>query len=411
MMETKIKSSYENRMVAILVFGFGLIMLYRFSVPNLAPFFMEELNMNNTQLGMVMSFFSFAWAFAGVIGGSLSDSISRKKILLAAFVLVAGVFSFLTGFAQTFVILLVIRFIMGLFCGPVFAIAQLFCLAQSSIKRRGLNMGLIGVSSVGLLGNLIGPVALVAICQIVGWRATFNLTLIPGIVAAWLIFQFLMEPDTTKIEGAEAKVKKHSLKESFVVLKNRNIQTSMIFSVFIIMWNVGMLTFTPVYLVSVRGFSPTEMSYVMAIQGLGMIVWGMLTPALSDRIGRKPVLIFFSLVGVLSVIGILLAPSFLLIGILVFFGFSAGGAFGIYQAAIAGESVDVKYYSFAVGSITLTGELIGGFVGLLIAGMLADAFGLHAALIFTGGSIVVAGFIALRYYETAPLVLAKRAKQ
>jgi len=305
--------------------------------------------------------------------------------------------------------LLIIRFVLGLFSGPVFPIAQLFCMAQSSLKRRGLNMGLIGATSVGLIGNLIGPVALIAICQLLGWRMTFNLTLIPGVIAAWLIFQFLKEPVLAGPGGGETSAQKHSLKESLVILKNRNIQTSLIFSVFIIIWNVGTLTFAPVYLVSVRGFSPTEMSYMMALQGLGTIVWGMLTPALSDRIGRKPVLVFFSLLGFLSATGLLFAPSFLTIGILVFVGSSAVGAFGIYQSAIAGESVDMKYYSFAVGSISMTGELIGGFVGLMVAGVLADAYGLHAALIFAGLGAVGAGLVALRYYETAPLVLAKRA--
>ena len=182
----------------------------------------------------------------------------------------------------------------------------------------------------------------------------------------------------------------------------------MIFSVFIITWCVGTLTFAPVYLVNVKGFTPTEMSYIMAVLGIGAVVWGMVIPGLSDRFGRKPMLIIFSLLSVFSSFGFLLASSFASISVLAFIGWCGSGVFGIYQAAISGESVDVKYFSTAVAVIIMIGEVFGAFIGMTLAGAMADLYGLYAALIFSGCCAVVAGLVAFAYYETAPLALARR---
>jgi hypothetical protein len=44
----------------------------------------------------------------------------------------------------------------------------------------------------------------------------------------------------------------------------------------------------------------------------------------------------------------------------------------------------------------------------LIAGVLADAYGLVSTMWLCGGCMVVATVIGFGYYETAPVVLAKR---
>jgi len=415
----KIKAfwSYENKMVAVCMLCFGLAMFDRFAITNLSPFIMKDLDITNAKLGELMSVFALSWAFSGLIGSLLSDVIFHKKRVLVIVVLLFSVFSFMTGMARSFAMLAVIRFVMGMFEGPIFPVAQAFSLAQSSPKRRGLNMGLISTTSMGLIANLAGPIVLVALCEAFGWRSTFFLTLIPGLIVSWLIFKVLKEPDMTNIEGISHRA--HSLKaatntfgasikESLIIFRNRNVRTSMIFSSFIISWNVGTLTFAPVYLVSVKGFNPTEMSFIMAAFGAGAVVWGMLVPGLSDRFGRKPIIIIFSALSIVSPLGLILSPSAIIISICVFVGWSGSGVFALYQAAILGESIDPKYASTAMASVQMTGEIGGCVIGVAVAGILADAYGLQASMIFTACCMVVATLVAFAYYETAPIVLAKR---
>ena len=408
-MKNKRLLSYENQMVIICMLCTGFAMFDRFALANLSPFVIEDIPMNNAQLGQTMAVMGLAWAISGYIGSIYSDMTVNKKRFLGIVVLTSSVFSFITGLATTFVMIIVLRFIIGLFEGPVYPLAQSFSFAQSSIKRRGFNMGLITTTSMGILANILGPILLIAIAASFGWRNAFFFTLVPGLITALLVFKVLREPDMTKIEGAKATETKPTFREGLAIYKNRNVRTSMIIGSFIVIWNVGTLTFAPIYLVNVRGFDPTFMSYIMAVFGLGAVVWGMLVPGISDRIGRKPAVIIFSLLSIVSPLGLLLAHDPIIIGICIFIGWSGSGNFALFQAAIIGESIDTKYTSTAISSVQVVQEIGGGVVGVAVAGILADMYGLQAAFIFGAGSLVVAALVALSYYETAPLVLARRA--
>jgi predicted MFS family arabinose efflux permease len=110
----------------------------------------------------------------------------------------------------------------------------------------------------------------------------------------------------------------------------------------------------------------------------------------------------------LSPIGLLLCSSHIILGLCVFLGWSGSGVFALYQAAIIGESVDTKYASTAIASVQMIGEIGGSVIGVAVAGILADIYGLQTSFFFTACCMVAATFVAISYYETAPLVLARR---
>jgi len=400
--------SYENQMVAICMLCFGFVMFDRFTIATLATFIMPDLQLSDAELGFAMSAFALSWGIAGLVGSMLSDMIASKKRILVICVIAFSVCSLLTGMAAGFIMLIIIRFVIGAFSGPVFPIAQSFVLAQSSPHRRGRNMGLVGTTSMGLISMLAGPLILVALAQALGWRPTFYLTLIPGLIIAFLIFKILKEPDMTKVAGVKSKAEKPTLKESLIAFRNRNVVTAILFSSFILCWNVSTLTFAPVYLVTKKGFSATDMSYIMAVIGLGAVVWGVVVPSLSDRFGRKPVIIIFTLLTLVSSAGLIMATSPILIGVCVFAGWGGSGVIPLYQATVIGESVDGKYASTVMSAVQMTGEIGGCVIGVAVAGLLAGAYGLQVALIFAACCLVVAAVIAFGFYETAPRVLERR---
>ncbi|MDR2914399.1 MAG: MFS transporter [Tannerella sp.] len=408
---------YENWMVMILMCTFGFVMFDRFAIATLAPF-MGDIGMGPEKLGFVMSAFALSWGVAGYIGAAIADITANKKRVLWISVLCFSICSFLTGLAQNFAMLVGIRLLMGLFEGPVMPVQQAFTLAQSTPSRRGFNMGLVTTTSVGLISSLLGPIILVALYKTIGWRPTFFMTLIPGLIIAFLIYKVLKEPDMTKVEGSVSKADKISFRDSLTILKNRNVITSLFYSVFIITWYVSMLTFTPLYLMNVKlaaltasdpDAAATIMSLIMAAFGAGAIIWGMVVPAWSDKIGRKPMTILFSLLAaVIAPIGFIYFDSPWALAACAFFGWCGTGVFPLYLVAIPGESVDPKYATSAIGAVQLAGEILGGVIGVAIAGMLGGKFGLDASLIFSACCMGVAFLVAFGYYESAPLVVAKR---
>jgi len=297
-------------------------------------------------------------------------------------------------------------------------VQQAFALAQSTPSRRGFNMGLITTTSVGLISSLLGPIIIIALYKVIGWRSTFFMTLLPGVIIAFLIYKVLKEPDMTKVAGSVSKADKVTFRDSLVILKNRNVIVSLIYSIFIISWYVSMLTFTPLYLMNVKlsalaaenqGAAATVMSLIMAAFGAGAIIWGMVVPAWSDRVGRKPMAILFSLLAaIIAPVGFLVFDAPWALAVCAFFGWCGAGVFPLYLVAIPAESVDPKYATSAIGVVQLVGEIVGGVIGVAVAGMLGGMFGLDASLIFCACCMGVAFLVAFGYYESAPLVVARR---
>ena len=133
------------------------------------------------------------------------------------------------------------------------------------------------------------------------------------------------------------------------------------------------LTFYPSYLLRV-GYTPTEMSELMSVMGAGGLIGAILVPFLSDRFGRRRLMIAGALVGTLSP-GALLLPHgpFPMTFIAVLLGSLAGGTFPLFLSIIPSESVEPPDLSAAIGRIQGIGEIVGGVAAPVIAGMAADS--------------------------------------
>jgi MFS family permease len=394
-------------MVIILCLAFGFVMFDRFALSYLFPFVAKDLHLSNTQIGLILSAFSFAWALSGMFSSYLSDMKGGKKKFLAFSILLFSLLSFTTGLAGGFVGLLIIRVVIGAFEGPVLPLAQTFMLAGSTPSRRGFNMGVMQTSAVGVISSMIGPVLLVAMATAFTWRKTFYLTAIPGLIVLFLVAKFLKEPNVAPVETAHQSKEKVKLSDVF---KNRNVIVSLIFGPFILCWYVVLLSFAPLYLTTVKGLTPGAMSIIMSALGVGAVVWGIIVPMLSDRLGRKPIIIIFSLLSVCAPLGVILVPSgnTMLMALCAFVGWCGSGVYPLFMSTVPGESVNRQFASTAISSIQGFGEIVGAVCGVLIAGVLADAYGLVSTMWLCGGCMVVATVIGFGYYETAPVVLAKR---
>ncbi len=411
--ETKGFWTYENKMVLTLCLAFGFVMFDRFALANLSVYVLPDLNMNNAQLGMATSAFAFSWAIVGLFGSWFADSKGSRKALLAGIVLVFSICSLLTGLATGFIMLVFIRLIMGASEGPVMPVSQSFIIPQSTPSRRGLNMGLMQVVAVGLISSMLGPIIQVALAKSIGWRWTFVVTVVPGIIISIMIAKILINPETREEAERRAAAEGKAREKAKIseVLGKRNIVLSIIGTIFLLCWYICMLTYTPGYLVNVKGLDPSYMSYVMSAFGLGAIFWGIVVPGLSDKVGRKPMVLIAAALGVFASIGILYAPSNLfLLMLIAFVGWGGVGVCALMQSTIPAESGDPRFVATIIGANQLTGELLGASGGAILLGILADQYGLHAAIWGCAISMAIALVVAIFYKESAPMVLERRAK-
>lgn len=196
--------SYENTVMVLLALAFGFVFFDRLSLNFLAPFVVPELNLTNTQFGALAAALGLTWAVSGYVVGALSDYLGNRKLLLVAAIIVFSACSVISGLANSFLMLLGARMIMGIAEGPVLPIAQSIMVAESSEHRRGFNMGVIQNFATSILNGFVAPLALVAIGSAYGWRNAFFLAGVPGFIIAVLIMLLIKEPQAAA-DGRRAK--------------------------------------------------------------------------------------------------------------------------------------------------------------------------------------------------------------
>ena len=391
--------TYENALVAILGVTFGVVFMDRLAVNYLAPFIVRDLKLTATQVGLVSSALSITWALTNIGAGRLSDLMGRRKPLLIVAVIVFSCCSFVSGLATSFAVLIGARLFMGMAEGPVPPMVLTLMAETSSPKRIGLNTGLIINGCLSLFASVLGPILLIALAQALNWRAAFWIAAIPGLVMALLIARFVRErrpaPPAAKPGAAAAP------SEGFLrVIARRNIILCTLIACFTMATLMINTAFSTLYLVDVRHIPPTQVSFLLSAQGLAQMA-SFVVAALSDRIGRKPAVIIFSLLGLAGPLGVLFfhGPLWGLAGFLVVGGL-AQGVTAVLFIAIPAETVPMRQLGTVSGFIPGMGELIGSVLGPAIAGWAADLTSLAAPFLIMAGCSLAGGLLAFGLKET-----------
>ncbi len=225
---TKPDKRYQWLLIGMLSANFGVVFFDRNAFSFLAPFIQPDLKLTNTQIGLIAAAFSFAWAIAGLFMGSLSDRIGRRKLILVIATIVFSTASVLSGFAQTFIMLLGARMLMGIAEGGIMPITQTLIAAEVDPDKRGLAHGITQNFGANLLANFLGPIVIIAIANAVGWRNAFWLVSVPGFIMALLIALYIREP--THLDAHD----KPTFAQARGLLADRTIVVCIFLSIFLV---------------------------------------------------------------------------------------------------------------------------------------------------------------------------------
>lgn len=402
---------YENWLVVIFAFLSGVVMLDRTAPAYLFPVIVPDLGLQMWQVGAITSALSISWAVSGWALGSISDYKGRRPILLPA-VFILSVLSWLTGVASSFIQMVAARATMGLAEGPVPPVTMAVMAEESTPTRRAFNMG--AMSAMGpLLALAVGPILTTQLATSVGWRWSFFIIGIPGIILGLILWKFLKEPGSVLARRmAKAKGEDATLKIKYGdVLKYRNVWVASIFAVLKFNYVFVFGAFGMLYLTNVQKMEMMQAGMAMAGMGLGGSVGIVLLPALSDFVGRKPVIAASSLVAGLSLIAFASVGSdFGLLFTFLFLGGISYGMINLGSGTVPAESVPFHFSATAVAIPITIGEILGSTLMPMVAGGLADVYGLSITMYVAAIGAIAAAFISLLFTETAPRVLERRAR-
>jgi ACS family hexuronate transporter-like MFS transporter len=398
-------SRSEHIVVGVLCVVVGVANVEIFGISYLTPFLKSGLSLSNEQIGLLLSVFWITFAASSYLSGSAADKHISPKILLQIALPLFAVGSIASGLTSSFAMLLVARILMGLLDAPVYLLPQSIVVLESPPARRGLNMGLVQNLGGAILGGFIAPLLLVNVAASYGWRAPFFLVIIPALICTALVSRCIPAhryADATSIDRPSPE--RPSFYETWQLLRLRNVWLSATCSCCVVAYVTVSYGFLPLFLVQVRQLAPASMSLLVSMLGLSNLVLGIVLPAASDRIGRKPIMVGASLIGAIGPLAVMYfrGPTVIL-ATLIFVGWALIGAGTLTFATIPCESVEKKATSTVLGFILGSSTLVGGVGGPACAGWAADKWGPSAPLVMTLGCCALVFVLSLALTETAPI--------
>jgi predicted MFS family arabinose efflux permease len=389
---------YENSLVAILFFTWGTVFLGRMSALYLAPYFAPEFHLSHGQVGTVASVLAITWAVSTFVFGALSDRVGRKPILVPA-VFAFSILSWASGLAHDFHQLLLVRALMGLAGGPAWSTMTALIEESTPSDRRGRNIGLV-VSAAALVGLAAAPVLTTQVAARWGWRVAFFTSGIPGLLMCFLVWKLVNEP----IARGDIH-EKPSLSEYISILRYRNIWLCCLGAAGFMSWLFAVNVFVPLYITEVVHESATTAGFFLGASGLGSFLLGFLLPSLSDRWGRKPILLLMAAMSAVVPLAFLVPALYVypvLLAFIVFAANSGQGIAGVVLVLVPTESVPAQFRATSIGLATLAGELMGATAAPILAGTLAQRHGLAVALWLAAAGSGLLFLVALFLRETGP---------
>lgn len=183
---------YRNYALGVLFLGYVVNFVDRSILSILLEPIKHDLDLNDTQLGLLGGLaFALFYATLGVPIAALADRWSRVKVLSIAMVIWSGMTA-VCGLASSFVTLLIAR--IGVGVGEAGAsppshslISDYFPLEK---RATALSIYALGIPFGAAIGNFVGGWG----AEVLGWRQTFILVGLPGVLIAFLVWLTLKEP-------------------------------------------------------------------------------------------------------------------------------------------------------------------------------------------------------------------------
>ena len=387
--------------VAIYFLCWGFSAADRILIAMMFPKVLPSFGLNYAMAGVIMSVMSIGYLVCAIIGGWVSDKIGRKKIALPM-VFIFSLGSALTGVAKNVATLIGVRTIVGGAEGAFNMAATAQIAEESPAEKRGFYVGLY-TGAFPLFASLVAPLYAGTVGVAYGWRTACYLTIIPGILLVPAVLWLVRD----KKGAVKTTIKVHKNPSWMPVLKSRNILLSACVSIFIMVWLWSWLSFGTLYMTKVKGYSLSSADMHMASMGLGGFLGAVGMSLLSDRFGRKPVVLCVTIIGIIGTLTVLNLPtsaSFLTWVILFITSFITWGGMVIFLSVIPSESVPAGYIARGVSVVTCSSEAAGIIVAPPLLGTIADHYGLQTAMTVAALGLIISVIATFFLTESAPKI-------
>ena len=388
------KGSYLLLSIFSASHGIFHFMSQSFSV--MLPTIKETFGINPVQVGLLITAKTLAGGLASLPGGIVSDYFRRYRgRLMMGCMIVLALGWLLIGISPVYP-LLFCGMIAVAVAGSVWHLPSLAELGLQFSKTRGTAMAIHGAG--GSIGDIFGPVITGLLLGYLSWRGIISIyAIIPLMMAFVVIRAFKGLGSQTNInERSETKAidLKLQLKTVNAIMKNTHIWRINVVAGLRGMCFDIIATFFPLFMKEELGLSSKSIGFHFGLLWAIGIIISPVMGYLSDRLGRKLVLVpalFYS--SILIVALALYGQGIMFTILLALLGISIRSDYSILTATIldiAGDTVATTM----LGILSFT-RFIMAAAAPIIAGALYQYIGMAATLYFVAGLFALSGVIFL----------------
>ena len=383
----------KNSVMATSVIGaHALEHMYGRAFLVLIPQIYIALGLAPIQAGLLDAVRQLSGGATSMTGGFFVDMFQHRRAHILAFSMsLIAVGYFLVSIAPTYGLILA-SLALASAGTALWHPPALGLLAQRFPKQRGLFISM--HRSTGNIGDWLGPLIVGGLLGVVGWRWIMGGGTPVLLLLAVIIFFVLRNVGGPKVEGvdygAKFRTQMRDMRESF---RGTGMWTIFMVSAVRGMGDRSLLWVIPLYLSDQLGLSNFWVGFHVALLAAPGIFAGPLFGALSDRIGRKPIIVFIMMTAVVLPVGMALGGdgpgltiSILLFGLFLFSVNSLTQAAAIDVAA--GKGLEGTFIGLMWGS-----NAFFGAISSIVAGVLVEYIGWQSAFYFAS-SLFFVGFLS-----------------
>ena len=385
----------DNAPIVLVGMGHGATHWIAATFYLLLPALSTTLGLDYAATGLLVSVLHVAAFVANFGSGAVTDMTGRRVLLQVTSLVVGAGALALLGTSGGLLALVALVAVIGI-TNNLWHPPAISYLSSRFPGQRGwaLSVHALGAS----VGDAIAPLAAGALLAWMTWGEVAAVSALPVLVVALLLVLGLGRAPAAgsaprggsgKMAGGDylAGLKK--------VIRNRNVLGLCLMSAFRSMTQNGLLVFLPLYLANEMEVSPLVMGAALAALQLGGVVATPIAGRLSDRIGRRPV--------VLGGLGLSTLAIVVLTGlgseVLFIAGVSVLG-FALYAVRPVVHSWLMDMTPPELGG-SATSLMFGAQTGLsilapVLGGIIADAYGLTTTFYALAGSMLITNLLAWR---------------
>jgi SHS family lactate transporter-like MFS transporter len=314
----------------------------------------KDFHKSNAEIALSITITLAFRPIGAFIFGLLADRYGRRLPLMLDLVFYSMA-QMATGFASNYAIFMVVRALFGVGMGGMWGVSASLAMEKVPPRFRGLVSGMLQQGYAA--GNLLAALAYFALFERWGWRPLFWIGGLPALLSVFVLFKV-----------KESEVWRKSREESWAGLGSAIVSNWKLF-VYIALLVTGLSLAShgtqdmyPTFLQRQWGFDAAQRSLVTGFSAIGAIIGGTLMGLLSDRFGRRRMIIISLVLAIVLVplwayspsVALLYAGSFLM-------QFMVQGAWGVIPAHLSELSPD-SVRGFLPGFAYQCGSLLSSSV-------------------------------------------------